>query len=56
VYTAFWWAFFGLEYGDWLGWKNPAYAIGMGLIFAFIELRYARAIVAAWRRRFAKPT
>jgi hypothetical protein len=56
VWTALWWVVFGIEFGDWLGWENGSYALGMGLVLAFLEFRVGRVVLAAMRRRFAKPS
>ena len=56
TWTAFWWIGFGIEFGDWLGWENVAYAVGIGLVLTFLEFRVARVALAAMRRRFAKPS
>ena len=56
VWAVLWWTFFGLEFGDWLGWENAVYAIGMGLALTFLEFRVGPVVLAAMRRRFAKPS
>jgi hypothetical protein len=56
VWAALWWVVFGLEFGAWRGWENPAYAIPLGLVCAFVEFRLGRPALQALRRRSAKPS
>jgi hypothetical protein len=55
VWTALWWVVFGIEFGEWLGWENAIYALGTGFVLAFLEFG-ARVVLAAMRRRFARPS
>jgi hypothetical protein len=48
---AFWWIAFGVIHGDWLGYWNPAVAIPIGLVLAFIEFDLGRRIVRRLQRR-----
>jgi hypothetical protein len=50
VIAAFWWVAFGVMHGDWLGYWNPAVAIPLGLITAYLEFTWGRLIPKRFKR------